>query len=130
MPKAGQARVPTTEEWQRVFEVIQDHRHPEKNAAIMQISAKLGLRAQEIALLQIKEVARLKKSPPGFTLVKKLGHRIHRLVPPMRCCPQQWGHPRVSGSPVFRCQIASPLCAHPNTIHEGRQLHIREFALA
>ena len=36
----------------------------------MQISAKLGLRAQEIALLQIKEVARLKKSPPGFTLYK------------------------------------------------------------
>ena len=70
MPKAGQARVPTTEEWQRVFEVIQDHRHPEKNTAIMQISAKLGLRAQEIALLQIKEVARLKKSPPGFTLYK------------------------------------------------------------
>ena len=70
MPKAGQARVPTTEEWQRVFEVIQDHRHPEKNTAIMQISAKLGLRAQEIALLQIKEVARLKKTPPGFTLYK------------------------------------------------------------
>ena len=70
MPKAGQARVPTTAEWQRVFEVIQDHRHPEKNTAIMQISAKLGLRAQEIALLQIKEVARLKKSPPGFTLYK------------------------------------------------------------
>ena len=36
----------------------------------MQISAKLGLRAQEIALLQIKEVARLKMSPPGFTLYK------------------------------------------------------------
>ena len=70
MAKSGQARVPTTEEWQRVFEVIQDHRHPEKNTAIMQISAKLGLRAQEIALLQIKEVARLKKSPPGFTLFK------------------------------------------------------------
>ncbi|WP_035529262.1 hypothetical protein, partial [Haliea salexigens] len=70
MPKAGQARVPTTAEWQRVFEVIQDHRHPEKNTAIMQISAKLGLRAQEIALLQIKEIARLKKSPPGFTLYK------------------------------------------------------------
>tara|TARA_R110000772_G_C13279540_1_gene436993 strand:+ start:1258 stop:1941 length:684 start_codon:yes stop_codon:yes gene_type:complete len=70
MPKSGQARVPSTAEWQRVFEVIQEHRHPEKNTAIMQISAKLGLRAQEIALLQIKEVARLKKSPPGFTLYK------------------------------------------------------------
>ena len=70
MPKTGQARVPTPAEWQRVFDVIQDHRHPEKNTAIMQISAKLGLRAQEIALLQIKEIARLKKSPPGFTLYK------------------------------------------------------------
>ncbi|MEM1368471.1 MAG: tyrosine-type recombinase/integrase [Cyanobacteria bacterium P01_H01_bin.15] len=72
MAKSGQARVPTPQEWQRVFEVIQDHRHPEKNTAIMQISAKLGLRAQEIALLQIKEVARLKKAPPGFTLFKVL----------------------------------------------------------
>ena len=70
MAKSGQARVPTPEEWRRVFEVIQDNRHPEKNTAIMQISAKLGLRAQEIALLQIKEVARLKMSPPGFTLYK------------------------------------------------------------
>ncbi|KZX57999.1 integrase [Halioglobus sp. HI00S01] len=68
MPKTGQARVPTDEEWQHVFDVIQQHRHPEKNTAIMQISAKLGLRVQEIALLQIKEVARLKKTPPGFTL--------------------------------------------------------------
>lgn len=39
MAKSGQARV-----------------HPEKNTAIMQISLKLGLRAQEIALLQIKKV--------------------------------------------------------------------------
>ncbi len=70
MAKSGQARVPTTAEWQRVFEVIQDHRHPEKNTAIMQTSTKLGLRTKEIALLQIKEVARLTKSPPGFTLYK------------------------------------------------------------
>jgi integrase len=69
MPKSGQARVPSREEQQRLFEVIQQNRHPEKNMAIMQISFKLGLRAQEIALLQIKEVAQLK--PCGeFTLLK------------------------------------------------------------
>lgn len=59
MPKSGQARVPTSEQQRHLFEVIQEHRHPEKNTAIMQISFKLGLRAQEISLLQIKEVAQL-----------------------------------------------------------------------
>lgn len=70
MAKSGQARVPTPGEWTRLFEAIQQHRHPEKNNAIMQVSCKLGLRAQEMALLQIKEVARLTTSPPGFTLLK------------------------------------------------------------
>ncbi len=40
---------------------------PEKNTAIMQISFKLGLRVQEIALLELKEVCRLsraRKTPP------------------------------------------------------------------
>ncbi|WP_444935858.1 hypothetical protein ACJJIW_17195 [Microbulbifer sp. JMSA004] len=59
MPKSGQARVPTREQQSHLFQVIQDHRHPEKNAAIMQVSFKLGLRAQEIALLPVKEVAKL-----------------------------------------------------------------------
>ncbi len=57
MPKSGQARVLTSKQQDHLFAVIQQHRHPEKNTAIMQISFKLGLRAQEIALLQIKEVA-------------------------------------------------------------------------
>jgi len=70
MAKSGQARVPTPDEWHHLFAVIQSHRHPEKNTAIMRVSRHLGLRVQEIALLQIKEVARLKKSPPGFTLLK------------------------------------------------------------
>lgn len=59
MAKSGQARVPTPENVARLFQVIEKHRHPEKNAAIMQISFKLGLRVQEIALLQLKEVCRL-----------------------------------------------------------------------
>ena len=59
MPKSGQARVLTPEQFARVLAAIQQHRHPEKNTALMQISYKLGLRVQEIALLQLKEVCRL-----------------------------------------------------------------------
>jgi integrase len=70
MAKSGQARVPTAEQQRRLFEVIREHRHPEKNTAIMQISFKLGLRAQEIALLQIKEVARLTPAGDGFRLLE------------------------------------------------------------
>jgi integrase len=70
MAKSGQARVPTAEQQRHLFDVIQHHRHPEKNTAIMQISFKLGLRAQEIALLQIKEVARLNSSGTDFTLLE------------------------------------------------------------
>lgn len=59
MSKSGQARVLTPEQQALLFDVIKQHRHAAKNTAIMQISFKLGLRVQEIALLQIKEVARL-----------------------------------------------------------------------
>lgn len=68
MAKSGQARVPSAEQQRKLFQVIQQHRHPEKNTAIMQISFKLGLRAQEIALLQIKEVAQLNPSGTSFIL--------------------------------------------------------------
>lgn len=70
MPKSGQARVPTAEQQRHLFEVIQQHRHPEKNTAIMQISFKLALRAQEIALLQVKEVARVNAVGDTFTLLE------------------------------------------------------------
>jgi len=70
MPKSGQARVPTPEQQRHLFQVIQDHRHPEKNTAIMQISFKLGLRAQEIALLQMKEVAKLNPMGTEFKLLE------------------------------------------------------------
>ena len=52
MTTSGQARVPTLEQQQDLFEAIKEHRHPEKNTTIMQISFKLGLRVQEIALLK------------------------------------------------------------------------------
>ncbi len=70
MAKSGQARVPTPAQQRHLFVVIQHHRHPEKNTAIMQISFKLGLRAQEIALLQVKEVARLNPAGDGFQLLE------------------------------------------------------------
>ena len=70
MSKSGQARVPTAEQQGHLFEVIRQHRHFEKNTAIMQISFKLGLRAQEIALLQIKEVARLNQAGTDFKLLE------------------------------------------------------------
>lgn len=70
MGKSGQARVLTPEQQQKVFEEIRNHRHPEKNRAIMLISFRLGLRAQEISLLQIKEVARLTPSGTDFTLLE------------------------------------------------------------
>jgi|TARA_R110002074_G_C12557696_1_gene667393 integrase len=59
MSKTGQARVLTPEQFAHLLNVIQEHRHPQKNTALVQISFKLGLRVQEIALLQIKDVAEL-----------------------------------------------------------------------
>lgn len=70
MSKSGQARVPTSFEKSRLFDVIRKHRYPEKNTAIMQISFKLGLRAQEIALLEIKEVAKLNANGTDFDILQ------------------------------------------------------------
>ena len=59
MSKSGKARVLTPEQFIHLLDAIQKHRWPEKNKAIVQVSFKLGLRVQEIALLQVKEVAEL-----------------------------------------------------------------------
>ncbi|OES24158.1 tyrosine-type recombinase/integrase [Alteromonas macleodii] len=59
MANNGKARVLTTEQWDNVFVQIEKHRHPEKNEAIMRISRNLGLRAQEIALLKLRDVVKL-----------------------------------------------------------------------
>lgn len=59
MAKSGPARVLTEEQFIYLLSEIKKHRHPEKNTALVQVSFKLGLRAQEIALLQIKEVAKV-----------------------------------------------------------------------
>jgi len=71
MSKTGQARVLTPEQFTHLLGEIREHRYPEKNTALVQISFKLGLRVQEIALLQIKDVAELGPETSGqrsFTL--------------------------------------------------------------
>lgn len=65
MSKTGQARVLTPEQFAHLLSVIRKHRYPEKNTALVQVSFKLGLRVQEIALLQIKDVAELGPETSG-----------------------------------------------------------------
>jgi len=50
--------VPLSEQLNQLLvpDEIENHRYPEKNALITQISFKLSLRAQEMALLRIREV--------------------------------------------------------------------------
>jgi site-specific recombinase XerD len=69
MAKNGQARVLSVDEFNALIDEISKHRHPEKNALIMQISFKLGLRVQEMALLRIREVAEIgPKFSKGYKL--------------------------------------------------------------
>lgn len=65
MSKTGQARVLTPDQFAHLLSVIQQHRYPDKNTALIQISYKLGLRVQEISLLQIKDVAELVPGSSG-----------------------------------------------------------------
>ena len=66
--RQGQARVLTLEEQRHVFNVIDEHRHPEKNLAIMLVSFRLALRVQEISLLEIGDVAKLLHDGTEFRL--------------------------------------------------------------
>lgn len=70
MAKNGQAKVLSNVELNSVLEEIEYHRYPEKNALIIQISFKLGLRAQEMSLLRIREVATLAHDFPRGYQVK------------------------------------------------------------
>ncbi len=48
---------------------IEHHRYPAKNALIIQIGFKLGLRAQEMSLLRISEIAALSdESTSGYNI--------------------------------------------------------------
>ena len=69
MPKNGKAKVLTNDELGAVLAAIESHRHPAKNAAIVQVSFKLGLRAQELALLRLREVCQVgPEHPRGYAL--------------------------------------------------------------
>ena len=70
MARSGQARVLSQQQHDHLFAEIRKHRHREKNTAIMQISFKLGLRAQEISLLQVKEVAKLNTAGTEFKILE------------------------------------------------------------
>ena len=80
MARDGKAKVLTNDEFDALLAQIKQHRHPEKNTLIAQLSFKLGLRVQEMSLLRVREVAILNKDlvngyqikdvlvlPKGFT---------------------------------------------------------------
>lgn len=56
MPKEGQAKVLTKEEFKRVVRIAHSGNHGLRNVAILYSSFGLGLRAQEIALLKISDI--------------------------------------------------------------------------
>lgn len=72
MAREGQAKVLSTGEFRHALQAVESHRYPEKNALILQCSFKLGLRAQEMALLRIREVAKLGPEYPGGYELKDL----------------------------------------------------------
>lgn len=56
MPQLGKARVPTEGELRRLFSVTKAGQHARRNAAMLAVSYRLGLRAKEIAALKVKHV--------------------------------------------------------------------------
>ncbi|HXS54023.1 MAG TPA: site-specific integrase [Usitatibacter sp.] len=56
MQQRGKARVPTEVEFKRLFGVARAGAHPKRNAALLTVSYRLGLRAKEIAGLRISDV--------------------------------------------------------------------------
>lgn len=59
MPENGQAKVLSNDELEVVLAAIETRRYPAKNAALVQVSFKLGPRAQEMALLRLREVCQI-----------------------------------------------------------------------
>jgi integrase len=72
----GRASILTSKEWEKVFSVIMNNRHAEKNTAIMKMSRHLGLKAQELAALTIGDVSMLEgndmEARQSFTLRKEV----------------------------------------------------------
>jgi len=112
--KSGQARTLTAEQKEHLFKVLEEHRYPEKNAAIMHVSFHLGLRAQEIALLRIQEIARLTDAHGGFEL-----HEIMSL-------PKQFtkgaNATKRSKTEYVRRTISMPIAEFDQAIHNAADL--------
>ena len=70
MARDGKAKVLTNKEFDALLAQIGQHRHPEKNTLIAQLSFKLGLRVQEMSLLRIREVATLSPEFVGGYQIK------------------------------------------------------------
>ena len=56
MTALGKARVPTEAELKRLFGVTRAGAHAYRNAAMLAVSYRLGLRAKEIAALRVRHV--------------------------------------------------------------------------
>jgi integrase/recombinase XerD len=56
MPSLGKARVPTDVELKRLFGVVRASKQSRRNAAMLTVSYRLGLRAKEIAALRVSDV--------------------------------------------------------------------------
>ena len=56
MAQLGKARVPTESELKRLFSVTKAAQHARRNAAMLAVSYRLGLRAKEISSLKVKHV--------------------------------------------------------------------------
>ena len=69
MAKNGQTKVLSNDELVTVLDEIEHHHYTAKNALIIEISFKLGLRAQEMSLLRIREIAAVNDEfPRGYKL--------------------------------------------------------------
>ncbi|MDO8909527.1 MAG: site-specific integrase [Pseudohongiella sp.] len=83
MPRNGKARILSREQKNHVLSKIKVHRHAEKNIAIMQVSFNLGLRVQEIAFLEVKDVADMNATCTDFKLFDEISlSRGYRNPPP------------------------------------------------
>lgn len=56
MPREGKAKVLTEEEFKRVLKIVSTHPHAKRNTALLYFSFGLGLRAKEMAALNIEHV--------------------------------------------------------------------------
>lgn len=117
MSKSGKARVLTPAQFTHLLNVIRQHRWPEKNTAIIQVSFKLGLRAQEMALLQIKEVAELE-----FRGNRTVGFRLKEILALPANITKGSGVTKRTGTPYHRRRISMTIDEFNRTLRQVEEL--------